>query len=121
MALIHLMILGLLHIDVEVVEDHFPIISDGFIAALSCIFSVPKSLLDTPQLLQLPYHFCSFFSLKTLEFLSREESHNKKSAILTFTTKPKWQLSKGQLISRGLFDVIVWTKKTTKFFYGLLS
>ena len=24
------------------------------------------------------------------EFLSREESYNKKSAILTFTTKPKW-------------------------------
>ena len=49
----------------EVVEDHFPIISDGFIAALSCIFSVLQSLLDTPQLLQLPYHFCSFFPLKT--------------------------------------------------------
>ena len=60
-------ILGLLHIDVEVVEDHFPIISDGFIAALSCIFSVLQSLLDTPQLLQLPYHFFSFFSLKALD------------------------------------------------------
>ena len=28
------------------------------------------------------------------EFLSREESYNKKSAILSFTTKPKWQLRK---------------------------
>ena len=83
MSLINLMILGLLHIDVEVVEDHFPIISDGFIAALSCIFSVPQSLLDTPQLPQLlPYHFCSFFSLKTLKVSkSRQKSDVLDSSI----------------------------------------
>ena len=72
----------------EVVEDHFPIISDGFIAALSCIFSVPKSLLDTPQLPQLLYYFCSFFSLKTLDsttygnFYQGTNHTIKKSAIL---------------------------------------
>jgi hypothetical protein len=44
--------------------------------------------------------FCSFFLPEDLrlyylrEFLSREESYNKKFAILTFTTKPKWQLEK---------------------------
>ena len=36
-------------------------------------------------------------------------------------SRPRWQeSSKGQLISKGLFDVIICTKKPTKFSKGFL-
>ena len=47
---------------------------------------------------------------------SLSDSSNTSGKNVTYFDGSKSTSPKGQFISKGLFDVIVWTKKPTKFF-----
>jgi len=76
-----------------------------------------------------------FYKEKLVKFINKINTFSKHSVLTqdviikklikpkiqnVLPKKNKGQSSKGQLISKCLFDVIVWTKKPTKFFPGFL-
>ena len=58
------------------------------------------------------------YSQNLFSLWSRSQNNIEKSLSSTF--QPEVGRYKGQLISKGLFGVIVWTKKPTKFFLRFL-